>query len=448
MEAKPALRKQKKYDWKDSNLALFGSKLEHEVKKESAEHEPAWQNAGQEVGRKIWRIVNFQVTDWPEEDYGKFYDGDSYIVLDTYNKSGSDALYHDIHFWIGKYSTQDEYGTAAYKTVELATYLGGSPIQHREVQEHESKQFLKYFVAITYLKGGADSGFRTVKSEEYSPRLLHFHGDRRGVTVKEIPRDKKKLDSTDVHILDLGLVIYQWNGKKSNKDERVKSLRYLKGGADSGFRTVKSEEYSPRLLHFHGDRRGVTVKEIPRDKKKLDSTDVHILDLGLVIYQWNGKKSNKDERVKAMQYIIDLKEERCGKAVSEVLDEESTEPDHKFYTYLDQVAEDDDDQCYYAKDTTNELYRLSDESGTMSFSLEKTGSVTLKDFDGKDVFIFDTKTEVFVFIGKDTSINESKFAMTYAHTYLMQTDHPLSPISCILEQAIDAAFNFTSALAA
>lgn len=32
-------------------------------------------------------------------------------------------LDHDVHFYIGKYSTQDEYGTAAYKTVELDTYV-------------------------------------------------------------------------------------------------------------------------------------------------------------------------------------------------------------------------------------------------------------------------------------------------------------------------------------
>lgn len=28
-----------------------------------------------------------------------------------------------MHFWIGQYSSQDEYGTAAYKTVELDTLV-------------------------------------------------------------------------------------------------------------------------------------------------------------------------------------------------------------------------------------------------------------------------------------------------------------------------------------
>ena len=45
------------------------------------------------------------------------------------------------------FGDQDEYGTAAYKTVELDTYLDDKPIQHREVEGHESELFLSYFRA-------------------------------------------------------------------------------------------------------------------------------------------------------------------------------------------------------------------------------------------------------------------------------------------------------------
>jgi gelsolin len=117
------LVKAKKYDWKDSNMALFGSDTEKQVKKASAETEPAWKGAGQSVGLQIWRIVKFKVEHLPKEDYGNFYNGDSYIILNTYKDPEGDEIKYDLHFWIGQFSTQDEYGTAAYKTVELDTYV-------------------------------------------------------------------------------------------------------------------------------------------------------------------------------------------------------------------------------------------------------------------------------------------------------------------------------------
>ena len=37
-----------------------------------------------------------QVTHWPKEDYGKFYDGDSYIILNTYKEKNSEASHWSI----------------------------------------------------------------------------------------------------------------------------------------------------------------------------------------------------------------------------------------------------------------------------------------------------------------------------------------------------------------
>lgn len=54
-------------------------------------------------------------------------------------------LSQDIHFWIGKDSSQDEQSCAAIYTTQLDDYLGGSPVQHREVQYHESDTFRGYF---------------------------------------------------------------------------------------------------------------------------------------------------------------------------------------------------------------------------------------------------------------------------------------------------------------
>ena len=100
------LVKGKDYDWKDSNIAMVGSDEDRSVKKAAAETEPAWKGAGSKVGMQVWRIVKFKVTHWPKDDYGKFYQGDSYILLNTYKEKDSDALLYDVHFWIGKESTQ------------------------------------------------------------------------------------------------------------------------------------------------------------------------------------------------------------------------------------------------------------------------------------------------------------------------------------------------------
>ena len=50
-----------KINWKDSNLALFGSDLEKKIKAAAAGEEKAWDGLGNSVVLKVWRIEKFLV---------------------------------------------------------------------------------------------------------------------------------------------------------------------------------------------------------------------------------------------------------------------------------------------------------------------------------------------------------------------------------------------------
>jgi len=162
-----------------------------------------------------------------------------YIVLNTYKKPGSDKIHWDIHFWLGDNTTQDEAGTAAYKTVELDTLLGGEPVQHREVQDYESRLFLSYFKpGPQILHGGVESGFRHVKPTEYKPRLLHIKGKKK-IRVREVPLTRESVNSGDVFILDAGLKIFQLNGAKSGPGERAKAAQLSRAIDDERGESLK-----------------------------------------------------------------------------------------------------------------------------------------------------------------------------------------------------------------
>lgn len=330
------MQKAKKYDWKDSNMALFGSDTEKEVKKESAEQEKAWHHSGEKVGIEIWRINKFKIEKWPKEDYGKFFSGDSYIILNTYKDKESDELHYDLHFWIGKYSTQDEYGTAAYKTVELDTFHDDKPVQHREVQDNESDLFKSYFSSITLMKGGAATGFRHVKPTEYKSRLFQVVGERKKIAVKEIPLKKGNVNSDDVFIFDLGLEIYQLNGENANKDEKFRATQYVqqlksaRGGkavlevleerdtpadhkiytilkAGVSKRSLKRKAPEPptqkgmyRLSDASGKMTFTTVAQGKLDQRMLDSKDVFLVDGGKHLYVWVGNGASRAERQNGM----------------------------------------------------------------------------------------------------------------------------------------------------
>jgi hypothetical protein len=115
---------------------------------------------------------------------------------------------------------------AAFKAVELDTQLGGSPVQYREIEGHESPLFLSYFKetgGIEYLLGGVASGFHAVERGVYKTRLLQLKGERT-VRVKEVALSADSLNQGDVFILDKGLHIIIYNGPSANMWEKAKGI--------------------------------------------------------------------------------------------------------------------------------------------------------------------------------------------------------------------------------
>ena len=135
-------------------MANYGSKEHIQARKNAAKTEKEYEGAGTKPGLEIWRVENrrtasdtpdFGIKRWPKNEYGQFYSGDSYVVMNTYVQKGTKKLQWDVHFWLGKDSSQDEIGVAAYKAVELDDLLDDGPVQHREIETHESDLFKSYF---------------------------------------------------------------------------------------------------------------------------------------------------------------------------------------------------------------------------------------------------------------------------------------------------------------
>uniref|UniRef100_A0A8C5U751 Villin-1 n=2 Tax=Passeriformes TaxID=9126 RepID=A0A8C5U751_9PASS len=299
-------------------------------------------------GIQIWRIENMEMVPVPTKSYGNFYEGDCYVLLST-RKSGSSFSY-DIHYWLGKESSQDEQGAAAIYTTQMDDHLGTVAVQHREVQGHESETFRAYFKqGLIYKKGGVASGMKHVETNTYNiQRLLHVKG-KKNVVAGEVEMSWKSFNRGDVFLLDLGQLIIQWNGPESNRNERLRAMTLAKdirdrergGRAKVGVVDGENEDASPELMkvlkHVLGEKRDIqpaisddkvdqtlksslklyhisnasgnlVIQEVairPLTQDMLLHEDCYILDQGGTrIFVWKGKDANKEEKQQAMSRAL------------------------------------------------------------------------------------------------------------------------------------------------
>ncbi|KAJ0962245.1 hypothetical protein J5N97_030073 [Dioscorea zingiberensis] len=280
----------------------------------------AFHGAGQKPGIEIWRIENFQPAPVPKSSYGNFFTGDAYLILKTTSLRNG-AIRHDIHYWLGKDTTQDEAGTAAIKTVELDAALGGRAVQYREVQGHETEKFLSYF------------------------KPCIFPQTRWGGIWLQVPFARSSLNHDDIFILDTDSKIFQFNGLNSSIQERAKALEVVQfikdtyhdgkcevAAVDDGKLMADAEagefwgyfggfaplprkpasEIDKHVENFIAKLLCVNkgqLKVIEADKltrKLLDTYKCYLLDCGVEVFVWMGRNTSLDERKAASSAAEDL----------------------------------------------------------------------------------------------------------------------------------------------
>lgn len=309
----------------------------------------AFVDAGQKPGVEIWRIENFEPVAYPNVYYGKFYEGDSYIILKTTEDPKSQKLSWDIHFWLGAETTTDEAGAAAIYTVQLDDQLEGVPVQHREVQDHESQLFLSYFKnGVRYEKGGVATGFEHVDVNAAGEKRLFQVKGKRNVRVRQVVLSITSMNRGDCFILDAGEEILVYVGENAKRLERLKAIyaaneirdqdhhgRAKVNIIDTFSSDVAKEHFFSTLgsgsadevpdetadeedgafeaadiqavtLYKVSDASGSLeidkISEKPLRQEMLNTDDSFILDTGSGIYVWVGRGSTQRERTSAMVF--------------------------------------------------------------------------------------------------------------------------------------------------
>lgn len=297
---------------------------------------------------EVYRIEQLEPKPVPNETYGKFYDGDSYVIL---KKTRNEDF--DIHYWHGNNASMDEEAGAAALSVHIAAHLSSPSRHHLELQGEESQLFMSYFkdAGVIYLEGGVESGLKQAKEREHEPRLLQVKG-KKYPRVWTFTPSSDLLNEGDVFILDNDAKLYFWPGSDANVSEHMRAMAIIQHIKDFDYNS-NAKIYYPRddeeaekefwdalggkpkmihravtdnLDHEHNDslfehklfRVSDTsgelvldeVTERPLKKSHLETESVFILELEKVIYVWCGKEASYEEKNKAILTARDFRDQR------------------------------------------------------------------------------------------------------------------------------------------
>ncbi len=92
------------------------------------------------------------------------------------------------------------------------------------------------------------------------------------------------------------------------------------------------------------------------------------------------------------------------------------------------------------KTFVRKLINCSDESGELKLTLKGEGKLSKNDLHSDDVFMVDSETALFVWIGKKASKNEKREALGIANNYLIKESRPWIAITVLNEGQEESSF--------
>ncbi|TVU17630.1 hypothetical protein EJB05_33678 [Eragrostis curvula] len=186
----------------------------------------AFLGIGDKPGLDIWCIVGGILVPVSKPMHGKFYTGNSYLLLSTAElKTG--VRRHHVHYWVGEEANEEDCLVASDKAVELDAALGSHTVQYRETQGEESDKFLSYFKPCVIPVKGSFSSHLKGSGGSNGTTMFRCEGEHIA-RVTQVPFSRSSLDHKSVFIVDTQSKIFLFSGCNSSIQTRAKALDVVK----------------------------------------------------------------------------------------------------------------------------------------------------------------------------------------------------------------------------
>jgi hypothetical protein len=220
------------------------------------------------------------------------------------------------------------------------------------------------------------------------------------------------------------VILYE---SERNESELFKSyfkfFTVLRDRIEEIHKSLDDQQYKARLFHVHSSGANIHSRQISINKKNIDTGDVYMLDTGVKVFIYIGKGSNSFEKFHLSCMVEKIKEVRQNKAIIISIDESCELNEHdlknknefeEFLQKFEENIQETDEQNKIDKNY-RKMMKLSDENGKLELTDVEYKKENLV---SQDSFLIDRGDAIIIWIGKEASKKEKKFAKFYANKYI------------------------------